>query len=56
MQLKDCFVHALRTKVALCPSCHKMMRLSRVTLRFDGLPNIYAFECRACGKSHVEAA
>ena len=30
------------------------MRLARRTSRFDGLPDLYVFECRACGLSHFE--
>jgi uncharacterized protein CbrC (UPF0167 family) len=26
------------------------------TSRFGGLPDLYTFECRACGVSHIEAA
>jgi hypothetical protein len=32
------------------------MKLARVTSRFDDLPDLYTFECRACGMSHIEAA
>jgi hypothetical protein len=39
-----------------CPSCAQIMRLARITTRFDGLPELYTFECRACGVSHIEAA
>ena len=40
----------------LCPSCAKIMRLARTTSRFGNLPDLYTFECRACGVSHIEAA
>jgi hypothetical protein len=40
----------------LCPSCAQIMRLARITLRFGDLPELYTFECRACGLSHIEAA
>jgi hypothetical protein len=39
-----------------CPSCAQIMRLARITSRFDDLPDLYTFECRACGVSHIEAA
>jgi len=39
-----------------CPSCAQIMRLARITSRFDELPELYTFECRACGVSHTEAA
>jgi hypothetical protein len=39
-----------------CPSCAQIMRLARTTSRFDDLPELYTFECRACGVSHIEAA
>lgn len=39
-----------------CPSCAQLMRLARITSRFDDLPELYTFECRACGVSHIEAA
>jgi hypothetical protein len=32
------------------------MRLARMTARFGGLPDLYTFECRVCGVSHIEAA
>ena len=38
-----------------CPSCAQIMRLARITSRFGDLPDLYTFECRACGVSHVEA-
>ena len=31
-----------------CPSCAQPMRLIRKTLRFNGLPELYTFECRTC--------
>ena len=30
------------------------MRLARRTRRFNGLPDLYIFECRACQMSHTE--
>ena len=38
-----------------CPSCAQIMRLARTTSRFDDLPDLYTFECRACGVAHIEA-
>jgi hypothetical protein len=38
-----------------CPSCAQIMQLARVTSRFDDLPDLYTFECRACGVAHIEA-
>jgi uncharacterized protein CbrC (UPF0167 family) len=32
------------------------MRLIQKTLRFGGLPDLYIFECEACGETHVEEA
>jgi hypothetical protein len=40
----------------LCPSCAQIMQIARITSRFDDLPDLYTFECRACGLSHIEAA
>jgi hypothetical protein len=40
----------------LCPSCAQIIRLARITSRFDDLPDLYIFECRACGVSHIESA
>jgi len=40
----------------LCPSCAQIMRLARITSRFGDLPDLYTFECRACGVSHIEPA
>ena len=31
------------------------MPLARVTQRFGDLPDLYTFECRACGVAHIEA-
>ena len=39
-----------------CPSCAQIMRLARMTSRFGDLPDLYTFECRACGVSHIEPA
>ena len=40
----------------LCPSCAQIMQLVRATSRFEELPDLYMFECRACGLSHIETA
>ena len=39
-----------------CPACAQIMRLARITSRFGDLPDLYSFECRACGVSHIEPA
>ncbi len=39
-----------------CPNCAQPMRLVRRTARFDGMPDLVSFECRACGIWHIEAA
>jgi hypothetical protein len=39
-----------------CPACRQAMRLARVTSRFGDLPDLYTFECQACGVSHIEPA
>ena len=39
-----------------CPACAQIMRLARITSRFGDLPDLYTFECRACGVSHIEPA
>jgi hypothetical protein len=39
-----------------CPSCAQVMRLVRRTPRFNGLPDVVIFECRACGVSRIEEA
>jgi len=38
-----------------CSACAQAMRLVRITSRFDDLPDLYVFECRACGVSHIDA-
>jgi hypothetical protein len=38
-----------------CASCAQTMRLVKRVSRFDGLPDLAVFECRACGVSHIEA-
>src|SRR6516225_1630875 len=40
----------------VCPSCAQLMSLARTTSRFGNLPDLYIFECRACGVSHIDAA
>jgi hypothetical protein len=42
-------------KPAPCPSCAQVIQLARVTSRFDDLPDLYTFECGACGLAHIEA-
>jgi hypothetical protein len=37
-----------------CPNCAQAMRLARKTRRFNGLPDLYVFECRTCDISHTE--
>src|SRR5262249_29103127 len=37
-----------------CSSCAQAMRLARKTRRFNGLPDLYIFECRMCQISHTE--
>jgi hypothetical protein len=39
-----------------CVACARPMRLVRKTLRFAGLPDLYTFECEACGETHIEEA
>ncbi len=50
--------HELSDKCApkspLCPGCAQIMRLARITSRFGDLPDLYTFECRACGVSPIE--
>jgi hypothetical protein len=36
--------------------CAQVTRLARITSRFGDLPDLYTFECRACGVSHIETA
>src|SRR5215471_8945007 len=38
-----------------CPSCAQIMRLGRIP-RSGDLPDVYIFECQACGVSHIDAA
>jgi hypothetical protein len=37
-----------------CPSCAQVMRRTRRTQRFNGLPDLYVFECRTCELTHAE--
>jgi len=39
-----------------CPKCAQPMRLIRRTARFGRLPELFTFECAACGLSHTEAS
>ena len=39
-----------------CPACAQVMRLAQITSRFGDLPDLYTFECRTCGVSHIETA
>ena len=43
-------------KSPICPGCAQIMRLAGMTSRFDNLPDLYTFECRGCGESHIEPA
>jgi len=43
-------------KSPLCPGRAQTMRLARITSRLEDLPDLYTFECRSCGVSHIEAA
>ena len=38
----------------LCFGCARPMQLVRRTSRFGGLPEVFTFDCRACGVSHIE--
>jgi hypothetical protein len=42
-------------KPPLCPSCAQTMRLTQTKSRLGDLPDLYTFECRACGVLRVEA-
>jgi len=48
-------MHYQSPKPPLCPSCAQIMQLARVTQRFGDLPDLYTFECHACGVAHIEA-
>jgi hypothetical protein len=50
--------HAIKHKPTppLCPSCAQIMGLARTTSRFGNLPDLYIFECRDCGVSHIDEA
>jgi hypothetical protein len=37
-----------------CLRCAKAMQLIRKTRRFGELPDVYTFQCRACGELHIE--
>jgi transposase-like protein len=39
---------------AQCPHCAQPMRLVRRTLRYRGLPDVFTFECKACGVSRIQ--
>ena len=43
-------------KAPLCPGCAQIMGCTRITWRFEDLPELYVFECRPCGVSQIEAA
>jgi hypothetical protein len=40
----------------VCSRCGQTMRFAGVRSRFGSLPDLYVFECRACGMFHIEAA
>lgn len=48
--------HKTVLKRPWCVGCARPMRLIRKTLRFGRLPDLYTFECEACGETHVEEA
>jgi transposase-like protein len=37
-----------------CPGCAQTMRLARKTRRFNGLRDLYVFECQKCDISRTE--
>jgi hypothetical protein len=37
-----------------CPGCARPMLFVRRTTRFGGLPDLFVFECRDCGETHIE--
>jgi hypothetical protein len=43
-------------RTPICPSCAQIMQIVRITSRFNDLPDLYTFECRACGVWRVEAS
>ena len=50
----DVCVEKFPPKPPRCFACARPMQLVRRTSRFSGLPDRYAFECRACGELHIE--
>ena len=45
-----------RPRLPLCPSCSQIMRLAQKASRIGDLPDLWTFECRACGVSQIEVA
>ena len=41
-------------KAPRCLNCARPMQLSRKTLRYGALPDLYSFYCLACDEWHVE--
>jgi hypothetical protein len=41
-------------KAPRCLNCARPMQLSRKTLRYGALPDLYSFCCLACDEWHVE--
>jgi hypothetical protein len=50
------YEHSNAPKSPRCPSCAQTMRLGGITSRFGDLLDLYTFECRGCGVSHIEPA
>jgi hypothetical protein len=44
-------INRLKPPPPHCPSC--AMRLARKTRRFNGLADLYIFECKKCDMSHT---
>jgi hypothetical protein len=54
LSMRNDYSNKCAPNAPLCLSCAQSMRLARITSRFGDLPDLYTFECRACGVSHIE--
>jgi hypothetical protein len=45
-----------RPKAPRCFNCARPMHLLRQTSRYNGLPDLYSFNCATCDEWHVEEA
>ena len=54
--MSEKFANKTAPRPPRCAGCAQPMQLLRRTPRFDGLPDLYSFDCCTCDQWHVEEA